>query len=201
MPGAWQVFGDRLALALGTSEAAQVVFLTLSGLGQGGAPRLIADRQVLLSRTPVALGITDVGDGGQRSYVLAARDSVGLTVFVSNERSIDQPGSMFTKRFDTTVTGPLPTAMSLLTDRSGAVFMVSLVAADGAQKVLLHRIDVTAKTVTPLPDSTRTFTPSAAGISFSAGAGIELVGPRALQLFAAAGQAVGGRLAYDVFRP
>lgn len=193
-PGGCQAVGDFLAVALegADPERACVRFYDLSLLTDTTEPKLL-DLRLDTGKSANAVGITDVGYGSARRYVLGVYADGHVAVYTSNSDRLDDPHCSFTYQFSCpTVVKPGPDSLTLLTDIHDNVWLVSLGSKETSTPltfedwVTLYKIDLSVQKM-PLASRTR-FHPSSPYVSvlihFRFGAGLEVLDPESIRLFA-----------------
>jgi hypothetical protein len=198
-PGGGQVIGDYFALSLeGTARHHGCVrFYDLAALTDTTEPALL-DLRVDLGRAANAVGITDVGSGADRHYVLAVYGEGEVSVYESNPVPLGDPRCGFTFRFSCrTSAEPAPDHISLLTDVHGDVWLVGLGSHESAEPtesspsidfedwVTLYKLDLQAHRMAIWSrEQVRVQAPERFLIHFRFGAGLEVIDAGAIRLFA-----------------
>lgn len=218
-PGGGQVIGDYLALSLeGTAGRHGCVrFYDLAALTDTTEPTLL-DLRVDVERAVNAVGITDVGSGAGRHYVLAVYGEGEVSVYESNPLPLVDPRCRFTFRFSCRTTGePAPDHISLLTDVHGDVWLLGLGSHESAEPtksspirfedwVTLYKLDLPGRRMALWSrEQVRVQAPERFLIHFRFGAGLEVIDPGSMRLFASDRNVDSGnrnwRLAYNEFGP
>ncbi|MEV7039892.1 exo-alpha-sialidase [Amycolatopsis sp. NPDC051061] len=188
-PGGAQVIGDYLAVALednGTTRGC-VRFYDLSKLTDSADPKFL-DLRVDTGKAANAVGITDIGAGAARRYVMGVYAGGEVRFYESNAMPLSDRRCQFTYRFSAETGSPGPDSMALLTDFEDNVYLLSL-ASGGSYKFddwgILYAVDIAGQGMSEIarlpfcPQNTKT-----QSIHFRFGAGAEVLDENTIDLFA-----------------
>ncbi|TDV55058.1 hypothetical protein CLV71_103299 [Actinophytocola oryzae] len=217
-PGGCQVIGDFLAVAVNgkSSSDGAVVFFDLSKMSRTVSPKLVETKLHLSNFDAGCVGITDIGEGADRRYVLAVYTDGKIRVLESVPLPLSDPNCTFSERFTTRINSPGPDSMALLTDIAGNVHLVSLAAAapeddsnlayDKGNKVIHYVVNLTCNSIEK-QNSFRVFTKMESineRIYFRFAAGLDVVDENMVRLVVGDrnfGLLIGSEYAYNMFEP
>ncbi len=188
-PGGAQTIGDYLAVALedhGTTRGC-VRFYDLSTLTDSADPKCL-DLRVDTGKAANAVGITDIGAGPARRYLMGVYASGEVRFYESNTKHLSDGGCKFTYRFSTDTGSPGPDSLALLSDFKDDVYLLSLTSSGEVSFedwVILYKVDLAQQTMTET--DRRPFCPKntwSQSVHFRFGAGAEVLDENTVDLFA-----------------
>ncbi len=215
-PDGGQVIGEYLAQAVENDSQGFVCFYFLGNLSDDRQPTLMPCR---INRTQGAgaVGITDIGTGDQRRYLVAVYDDGGVTFYLSNFRLLDDPACAFSPVF----TSKLPAFNSgekskgadnicLVTDIKGQAYLIGFTATAGVLDrpdqdwVGLYKVHLDQPRLEPCVErhmytTSGIHVPILEGVSFRYGAGLRILSPTQMAFFCSARNFIGD-LKINTFR-
>lgn len=140
-----------------------------------------------------AVGITDVGRGSDKSYVMGVYDDGAVTISKSNGYLLDDPLCRFTEVFNQRLPIHGADNICLVTDEADHVYLISLTSSGGPTLSAddwadLYSVDLVNNKLNLISPPCHKYThgglvPGLFGIHFRWGAGILIVDPATLQLY------------------
>ncbi|MGK5557364.1 sialidase family protein [Actinomadura kijaniata] len=186
-PGGCQVLGDYLVLAAENADRGVVLCYDLRPTASGALPIQVG-APIKAPKRAGAAGLTTIGTGADRRYLLGIYDDGEVTFLESTRAPLWSPDCRFTERFRAGTGSPGPDSMALLTDTSGAVHLLSLTSTGnvGSYADVLYRydVDLTARTLTKKQEYPKTTVSggTTAWLHFRFGAGVYLSAPDRIEL-------------------
>jgi len=208
-PGGCQVIGDYLAMALENSDnnRGYVVFYDLRSMTHDIQPSLLPLRIDCPDSGVGGVGITNYTlPDGREHYLVAAVDAGEVSLYLSNDKTLDDPACAFRPVGERQrLSGGSTSHVNLVTDSSNSVYLIAFrdeTNGSGSYNdyVDLYRLDTHDHQLKYL--QTRhmyTDRPTSAGVHFRWSAGLQIVYGDALRFHASQRNFVGNRLDIDVF--
>lgn len=129
-PGGIQVIGDYLVLPVEQGASSWVAFGYIGAMSRDHAPTFLPVRIRRETIGAGAAGITDVGSGADRRYVVAVYDHRKITMYRSNRYPLDDPSCAFAELFTAEADGRGADNLCLLTDVNDKVYVVAFTSDD-----------------------------------------------------------------------
>ncbi|HJU40708.1 MAG TPA: hypothetical protein VJ724_14150 [Tahibacter sp.] len=131
-PGGCQAIGDYLVLPVEQGSSSWVCFAYIGALGGDRAPTILSTRIRREASGSGAAGITDVGSGPGRYYVVGVYDGGAVTMYRSNGHALDNENCAFAELFTGRPGGRGADNLCLLTGADGSVYLVGFTSTGGA---------------------------------------------------------------------
>lgn len=132
-PGGCQAIGDYLAVPVELDGSSTISFYYIGDLDEQVGPQLLSTQIHRPTNGSGAVGITDVGKGADRRYVVGVYDDSQVTIYLSTPHPLDHPLCEFSKVYQARPGGRGADGLCLLTDIDDNVYFVTFTTDDDSR--------------------------------------------------------------------